>query len=76
MCIRDSVGDVASGSQWPLYGAVQCVRPGPESTVWLTSNSSGSSHEVWGWPFASDSPTLLWEGLPTNTVDVGFVMIP
>ena len=70
------VGDVASGSQWPLYGAVQCVRPGPESTVWLTSNNSGSSHEVWGWSFASDTPTLLWEGLPTNTVDVGFVMIP
>ena len=73
---KQIVGDVASGSQWPLTGIVQCTRPGPESTAWLTPSTSGLSQEIWEWPFASDTPTLLWEGLPANTVDIGFVMIP
>ena len=73
---RQVIGDVASGSQWPVSTEVVCSRPGPESTVWLTSNLEGTAHEVWSWGYNEATPTLLWEGLPMTTVDVGFVMIP
>tara|TARA_B110000503_G_scaffold133873_1_gene212024 strand:+ start:8914 stop:10278 length:1365 start_codon:yes stop_codon:yes gene_type:complete len=73
---KQVVGDVSSGSQWPVSGTLLCTRPGPESTVWLAASSTGTEHEVWSWHSSSDTPELVWTDLPVNTVDIGFVMIP
>jgi hypothetical protein len=69
---RQVIGDVSSGSQWPMNGSVQCVRQGVESTVWLTANSVGMENDIWQWDYDSNTPEIVWTGLPFNTIDIGF----
>ena len=69
---KQAIGDVSSGSQWPMNTTVHSMRQGPESIVWLTPNSEGTENTIWQWPYNSSTPNILWEGLPTNTVDIAF----
>ena len=69
-----SISDISSGSVFPNEGATTCFRKGPSSIVQLGVNATGAGQSLWVWMDDAAGPELIWEGLPLNAMDVGYVI--